>query len=115
MAKVRRPVAKPGVVLREEFDEGAILYDADGGQGFGINPTGAFIWKLIDGKNTAESIWRKMSEKIEALPPDARGHLEDFLQDLGVRGLVGSVLREEDEDREDSFVPRDRPQRPNRG
>ncbi len=35
------PVANPSVVLREEFDNRAILFDPDTGDAFGINPVGA--------------------------------------------------------------------------
>ena len=33
-----KPVANSLVVLREEFDDWAVLFDPDTGSGFGINP-----------------------------------------------------------------------------
>jgi hypothetical protein len=43
------PVAKSVVVLREEFDEWAVLYNPDTADAVGINPVGVAIWKLLDG------------------------------------------------------------------
>jgi len=54
-----KPVANPLVVLREEFDDWAVLFDPDSGNAFGLNPLGVFIWKLLDGHRTIEDIRRK--------------------------------------------------------
>lgn len=43
-----KPVANPLIVLHEEFDDWAILFDPDRGNAFGLNPTGIFVWKLLD-------------------------------------------------------------------
>ena len=42
------PVANPLIVLREEFDDWAILFDPDTGSAVGINPVGVAIWKVLD-------------------------------------------------------------------
>jgi hypothetical protein len=58
----RNPVANPLIVLREEFDDWAILFDPDTGNAFGLNPTGVFIWKLLDGKpSRARAMWKAIS------------------------------------------------------
>jgi len=35
--------ANPGVVLREEFDDWAVLFDPDTGESFAVDPVGVFI------------------------------------------------------------------------
>ncbi len=51
-----KPIANPFVILREEFDDWAVLFDPDTGHGFGLNPTGVYIWKLLDGKHSIEDM-----------------------------------------------------------
>jgi SynChlorMet cassette protein ScmD len=57
-------IANPSVVLREELDDWAILFDPNTGEGFAINPVSAYIWKHLDGKHTVDSILKELREKI---------------------------------------------------
>ena len=43
-------IRNPDVVLREEDQDGALLFNPDTNQIRVINPTGLFIWKHCDGK-----------------------------------------------------------------
>jgi SynChlorMet cassette protein ScmD len=70
----KSPIANPLIVLREEFDDWAILFDPDTGNAFGLNPTGVFIWKHLDGKHGVE---------------DAGEHARQFIASLETQGLVG--------------------------
>ena len=49
-----KPAANPLIVLREEFEDSAILYNPDSGSTFGLNPLGVFIWKRLDGHHSEE-------------------------------------------------------------
>ena len=40
----RNPVANPLIVLREEFDDWAVLFNPDTGAAAGINSMGVAIW-----------------------------------------------------------------------
>jgi len=84
-----RPVANPLIVLREEFDDWAILFDPDTGKGMGLNPTGVFIWKLLDGSHTLNDILEKLRGECENVPEDAGNEIKDFIQELTGRGLAG--------------------------
>jgi SynChlorMet cassette protein ScmD len=84
-----KPIANPSVVLREEFDDWAILFDPDSGNAFGLNPVGVFIWKNFDGQHSLEDILLKVKENCENTPEEAKDHLRDFTQDLVERGFVG--------------------------
>jgi SynChlorMet cassette protein ScmD len=89
MAEKKYPVANPLIVLREEFDDWAILFDPDTGNAFGLNPVGVFIWKLLDGKHSIPDILAVMQESVEDVPPEAPADLEAWVQELVSRGLAG--------------------------
>ncbi|TFH62065.1 MAG: SynChlorMet cassette protein ScmD, partial [Gemmatimonadales bacterium] len=84
-----KPVANPLVVLREEFDDWAVLFDPDVGNAFGLNPVGVFIWKRLDGNHTIQDILKKLNDTCEDLPEEAEEHLRDLIKDMVEKGLVG--------------------------
>jgi SynChlorMet cassette protein ScmD len=88
----KNPIANPLIVLREEFDDWAILFDPDTGNAFGLNPTGVFIWKLLDGKHAPEEIVDRLKEEADDVPPEATDHVRGFLASLEMQGLVGYEL-----------------------
>ncbi|MHB9098409.1 MAG: PqqD family peptide modification chaperone, partial [Syntrophales bacterium] len=51
-----RPIANPIVVLREEFDDWAVLFNPDTADAVGTNPVGVAVWKRMDGKRSIEDI-----------------------------------------------------------
>jgi len=82
-------IANPLVILREEFDDGAILFDPETGNTFGVNPIGVLIWKHLDGRHAIDDIADIVCESAEAVPSDVTGHIEAFLKaavDLGLAG-----------------------------
>lgn len=83
------PVANPLVVLREEFDDWAVLFDPDTGNAFGLNPVGVFIWKRLDGRHTIEDIQKELRQNCESVPKNTNIHLKDFIQSLVEQGLAG--------------------------
>jgi SynChlorMet cassette protein ScmD len=87
----KKPIANPVVMLREEFDDWAVLFNPDAGLGFGgfgLNPTGVFVWKLLDGEHTHDAIVQKIREH-ENVPEDASDHIKAFVDALLVEGLAG--------------------------
>ena len=85
-------VANPGVVLREEFDDWAVLFDPDTGHGFGLNPTGVYLWKLLDGEHTLDALVRKVRDYTGNLPDHARGDIAAFVDELVLQGLAGCYI-----------------------
>lgn len=83
------PIASPLIVLREEFDDWAILFDPDSGLAFGLNPVGVFVWKRLDGRHTDRAIVEELREVCESLPEEAEEHVREFVRELVERGLVG--------------------------
>jgi SynChlorMet cassette protein ScmD len=84
-----KPVAKYDLVLREEFDDWAILFDPDSGDGFGLNPVSVFVWKRLDGEHTQKQILDDIKQRFDNVPEEAEIHLKEFIQDLVNRGLAG--------------------------
>ncbi len=77
------------VVLREEFDDWAILFDPDSGKALGVNPVGVFIWKHLDGKHTVENIVEELNKNCEDVPKDAENHVQEFIKQLLDEGMAG--------------------------
>ena len=85
----QRPVANPLIVLREEFDGWAVLFDPDTGDAFGLNPVSVFIWKHLNGNNTIEDILEKLGNECKNMPDDAADYVKEFIDQLLEKGLVG--------------------------
>ena len=82
------PTANPSVVLREEFDDWAILFDPDANITFGLNPMGVFVWKCLNGRRTIGDILNELQEGCIEVPDEAESHLRNFIGDLVKRGLA---------------------------
>ena len=86
MTKDDKPIVNPYVQLREEFDDWAILFNPDTGRGFGLNPTGVYVWKLLDGAHTVDG----NVERINA-PEAENPYWEIELKDGTILMATGSV------------------------
>ena len=84
-----KPIANPLIVLREEFDDWALLFDPDSGHAFGINPVSVFIWRRLDGNHTVTDILTEMQDQFADVPPEAETHIQEFIDDLKSKGLAG--------------------------
>lgn len=73
-------IANPLIVLREEFDDWAILFDPETGNTFSLNPIGVLIWKQLDGHHGLDAIVQIIREAAEDVPPDVTGHVQTFIQ-----------------------------------
>ena len=84
-----KPIANPFVVLREEFDDWAILFNPDTGRGFGLSPTGVYVWKLLDGEHTIDALLERSTASAEGVPDEARDHIGAFIDALVKEDLAG--------------------------
>ena len=90
MTDLERPVANPTVVLREEFDDWAVLFDPVSGEAYGLDPVSVFIWRRLDGQHTSPEILDKLRQECEnGIPDEAPDHLKEFIEDLSSKGLAG--------------------------
>ncbi|CAK0760041.1 conserved hypothetical protein [Gammaproteobacteria bacterium] len=81
-------IPNPHIVLREEFDDWAILFDPDTGNAFGLNPVGVHCWKRMDGRRTLEAILDELPSHFDAVPDNTREGMEAFVTMLKEQGLL---------------------------
>lgn len=94
MSSLPCPVANPLVVLREEFDDWAVLYNPDTAAAVGINPVGVSIWKLIDGARGADQIARVLATQYtNDSDADIEADTRAFIADLTSKGFLGTPVR----------------------
>ena len=91
-----RPVANPVVVLREELDDWAVLFNPDTGNAVGVNPTGVAIWKLLGGRRTLTEVAAELPEHLAEVPADALPQAVEYVAKLADQHFVGEevALRE---------------------
>jgi len=85
------PTAHPNVVLREELEEFGLLYHLDTGQALGLNPTGAAIWRLLDGTRSRDEIVRQLSAHYQASPETVGPEVDAFLAKLAGHSLLAEA------------------------
>lgn len=83
------PIANPLVVLREEFDDWAVLFNPDTAEAVGTNPVGVAVWKRMDGKTSLVKIMSDIRDRFQEVPDTASGEIEAFVRLLADRGFVG--------------------------
>ncbi len=88
----RMVIANSEIILREEFDDWAILFNPDNGEGFGINPVGVYLWKQLNGKNTISDIIAELKKNCEDVPKDAEKYVKEYIDSLLKKGLAGEKL-----------------------
>ena len=79
----------PVVVLREEFDDWAVLYNPDNAEAVGTNPLGVDIWKRLDNQKSVGEIVAGIKQEYTNVPENAEVEILEFIQKLLQRGLIG--------------------------
>jgi len=83
-----KPIANPVVVLREELDEWAVLFNPDTADAVGINPVGIVIWRLMDGQRKVDDIVGGVKNSFSDVPEVISQEVTSFIGDLAERGFV---------------------------
>ena len=89
MKPEEKPIANPVVVLREEFDDWAVLFNPDTADAVGINPVGVAIWKKLDGSHDLSALVAAVKEEFDDVPETALEELSAFLDELTDQGFIG--------------------------
>lgn len=89
MTDARKIFANPVVVLREEFDDWAVLYNPDTAAASGINPVGVAIFKLLDGRHTLEQIVEAVRGEFEGASASVEAEVRAFVDGLVAKGYAG--------------------------
>ena len=79
-------------MLREEFDDWALLFNPDTADAVGTNPVGVAVWKRMDGKRSLEEIVAEVKNSFEDTPDAAIDEIVTFIDTLAEKGFVGLEL-----------------------
>lgn len=91
MTPTDRPIASPDVVLREEFDDWAILFNPETAAAVGINPVGVAVWKCIDGRKSLAEIASDVAVSFDDAPESVVEEITAFVNTLAEDGYVGTA------------------------
>lgn len=85
----------PDVVLREEDEDGALLFNPDTNQVRVLNATAVFLWHLCDGSKAVGDMAAALKNHFEDVPEkQAEDHVKSFMDDMTANGFIG-VAEEE--------------------
>ena len=86
-----RLIANPNMVLREEDDDAALLFDPDTGAVRILNVTAVAVWKLLDGRRDLGQIIAALREQFDEMDAEAEAQVVQLLNDCHAIGAVGTV------------------------
>lgn len=82
------PKANTQVILREEFEDYALLFDPVSGKGFGLSDVGVTIWRMLDGRHSVAGITSEIERTYDEVPEQAEKEVTAFVNDLVGEGLA---------------------------
>lgn len=88
MKHTDKPIVHPDAVLREEFDDWAVLFHPLTGEAVGVGPVGVAIWKLLDGQRTLAEVAAEIQAQCEDAPDTVLEDSVAFVGDLERRLFV---------------------------
>ena len=86
------PDVNPVVVLREEFDDWAVLYNPDTADGIGINPIAVKLWRAFEQRLSWDEIKQLIRAEYSQVPDDLDADLRRFTEALVDRGFLGVAV-----------------------
>ncbi|HPM82051.1 MAG TPA: HPr-rel-A system PqqD family peptide chaperone [Candidatus Anammoximicrobium sp.] len=86
-----RLIANPNLVLREEEDDAALLFDPETGSVNVLNSTGLAVWRLLDGNRDRAQIMGHLREEFDGLDAAAEEQVAALLKRLVAIGAAGVV------------------------
>ncbi len=85
----------PIVVLREEDEDGGLLFNPDNNEVRVVNATGLFIWKQFENIITPAEVAGAVRKNFEASSMEVvQSDLVEFLQELLACGFINEVKNE---------------------
>lgn len=87
-------VPKPNLFLREEDNEGGILFDPDTGAVRVLNRPASETWKLLDGRRDLMQVIKGLRKKFEELDSNAEKQVLELAEELLRLGVVGLPLKD---------------------
>lgn len=82
-------IQNPDVNLREEDADGALLYNPDADRVRLLNPTGTFIWKLLERQRPAEEVVAQLAIAFDDVPEEeVVAHVDEFIEEMVQGGFL---------------------------
>jgi hypothetical protein len=86
------PIANPEIAV-DQKDDGALLFNSEGGQVHILNTTGAYLFGLLDGSHSRENLVDCLMRQYEIENREAaEKDVDEFLTALKGKSLVGDAL-----------------------
>jgi len=86
---MKKFMAKDTIVLRIEFDDWAILFNPDNGDGHTLNPVGVFIWKqIVNEEKSIPEILDALKKECEEIPENIEEDCNEFFKTLEKMELI---------------------------
>ena len=83
-------LCNPDVVLREEDEDGGLLFNPDTNQVKVLNITGLFIWKRFESPNRIGAVVETLSQEFEEVPAgEVESDVTEFLSGMIADGFIG--------------------------
>jgi len=83
----------PDVVLREEDEDGGLLFNPDTNQIKVINATALFIWQQLEVGREAETIMQSIQDAFDEVPADVLANdMQQFIDEMVRTGFIGTVV-----------------------
>ena len=87
-----RYLRNPDVDLREEGEDGGLLYSPDTNQIRVLNASGLCIWELCDGSRDLAGLTGELSEAFDGVPhDDVHDHVLTFMNEMLAHGFIGTT------------------------
>ena len=83
-----RPERNPDTAYRTIGDEGGLVVLPGRSEVKVLNPAGATIYALLDGKHTVDEIVVAILDEFDVTPAEAKADVEKFIADLSSEGLL---------------------------
>jgi SynChlorMet cassette protein ScmD len=89
MKQTLKPIANPMVVLRQEQDNQAVLFNPDTGHALSTNAVGVAVWRRLDGWRSLQEIVTEVSQLFDEVPDNILEEMALFVEQLAKEGFVG--------------------------
>lgn len=85
-----RYVRNPDVILRDEDEDGALLFNPDTNQVLVLNATAVCVWKQCDGTRDVPALIAAVKTEFEAVPEaTVEADVETFVTRMAAGGFLG--------------------------
>jgi hypothetical protein len=83
-------IRNPDVLLKEEDEDGALVFNPDTDKILVLNPTGLFIWNRCDGNIRLEDLVTSVRRSFSSVPEEqVGGDVRGFVEKMIAEGFIG--------------------------